>query len=340
VNTGTAKEKTDEQSGPNVTDWFAYDLVLHMKHRVENNSLGGYGHQAADLMTHKWIDFGGPDKGRGVNTVRLGKTVFTKNQLGNFALLFIGRIWPPSDVGDVLAGISVSERVSPKLKVLWQKVFADPESLVDDATQTIIARNKALIGKDRVESTAILGYSIIPNHKKDYFGKWSDKFLWRADNLAVFGAAVEVADRFLKKIDPNLNEARKKVDKLVMDQEGRKKLEKAVREALDEVFGGSEAANKVLGEAVKRFAHLQPSPVSGKIGIGALTFTPNHGGFDTNSLEDPKGEGFKGAPSIAVATLIKNKYEEYRKAGGKMTLAQWRVAEYEDYTKRSGITPR
>jgi hypothetical protein len=308
VNAGGTVEKADEKSGPDVLDWFAEDLVLHMKQRVENNRLlfGGFVHQAADLMSHKWIDFGGPRTGRGVNTVVLNSKVLTKNELGNIALLVIGRIWPTGDWSEFWSDFALNRGIVGKK---------------DESTLKIL-KNDAL--KDPVNGVAVLGYALIPDYRKAQFGKWKPgEFLWRAENLAAFGVGYEIADRFLKKINSNLDEARKQIDKDVETEVGRAKLVGLMKETLHELFDGGKKADDALLAAMNRYYDLQPSQngAKGPMTINTISFTPNFGGFNVQSLDYKSAGRFKGPSSIGMAGEIKKAWEKYREGGGTLNLA-------------------
>jgi hypothetical protein len=45
-------------------------------------------------MAAKWMDFGGPADGKGVNTVVVAGNVLRKNQLGNITFMFIADLYP------------------------------------------------------------------------------------------------------------------------------------------------------------------------------------------------------------------------------------------------------
>jgi len=102
ITSGKKKEQCDDVCGVDVTEWFRKDMISHLKYAIKyQNSIGGdyfdFRHQAAHLMSHKWIDFA-TDKcstGKCVNTVRLATVCIRKNQLGNMMFAFIGRMYPP-----------------------------------------------------------------------------------------------------------------------------------------------------------------------------------------------------------------------------------------------------
>jgi hypothetical protein len=88
-------ERTSDISGPDATKWYAKDLIYHLKRRLETKSnnnvtdLKQFVNQAANHMSHKWINFGAPAKGKGANTVVLGDLVTAKKQLGIIAFGFV-----------------------------------------------------------------------------------------------------------------------------------------------------------------------------------------------------------------------------------------------------------
>jgi hypothetical protein len=61
---------------------------------ITNGNLFSFKDQGKYLMTPKWMDFGGPDKGKGVNTVVIAGHAIRKNQLGNIELIFVSTLDP------------------------------------------------------------------------------------------------------------------------------------------------------------------------------------------------------------------------------------------------------
>jgi hypothetical protein len=96
ANQGVAVDpKETDAAGPDVTDWYAYDLIMHLKHRFENPIIDDFIDQAKDMMSHKWINFGTPTSGKGLNTVVVRGMVLHKKQLGNMAFTVVGTVLPP-----------------------------------------------------------------------------------------------------------------------------------------------------------------------------------------------------------------------------------------------------
>src|SRR5207248_2652442 len=84
ANEGVPPQVLEENNiaGPDVTHWYAADLIIQLDHRLKHEGVRDFKHQAADLMSYKWINFGSPATGPGVNTVVLGNMVIAKKQLG------------------------------------------------------------------------------------------------------------------------------------------------------------------------------------------------------------------------------------------------------------------
>jgi RHS repeat-associated protein len=345
VNAGGTMEKTVEKSGPDVTDWFAYDLVMEMQHRKKHNKFDAFMNQAANVMSYKWINFGSPGTGRGMNTVVLGKKVMTKNQLGNIALMVVGRIWPPSEILETLA--KMRQAMTPNLVRDLGLMTLDlhPTGGLNPVAIDVLAQKTTPVGRAadaRVDNVAALGYSIIPNYEQEYFGKLKpNEVLWRADNLAAFGIGVEIADRFLRKINPtNLDEARKTFEREVDTQAGSARFVELMKQTLHELFDGGAKADAALLAATQTYSGLQPGGLGSKMTKDAISFTPNYGGFNLQSLDTTGAPKFEGPTSLGMAArAIKDAHQAYKNRGGTLTFEQWRQQELEDYTKPNGVPP-
>jgi RHS repeat-associated protein len=115
-----------DESGPDVTSWFAKEIVAQVAWRRDRYGINlgeGYTNdnpwwivpaytadiprriqidgeafrfQAAYLLSAKWMDFGGPDSGKGVHTVSIAnRVVIRKNQLGNMEFAMIATLYTP-----------------------------------------------------------------------------------------------------------------------------------------------------------------------------------------------------------------------------------------------------
>jgi hypothetical protein len=160
VNQGIPIEAgVQEESGPDVTSWFARDLVKQLQARQNRmgkaTDLLEFADQAANDMSYKWIDYGGPVTGRGVNTVVLAGRALRRNILGNISLTFVGAILGPEGFTT-----KVLENAASLGKGV-EKVFADP----------LAARIlKLAVTVDNEVKPAMFGYSIIPYHRVDRWG--------------------------------------------------------------------------------------------------------------------------------------------------------------------------
>ena len=129
--TGVPVKHVKDISGPDVTDWYAREIADQILYRVdqqrkayqgvlanvagpdrvmadegsglvvgemanaETNNLLSFFHQAKYYMAPKWMDFGSPSEGKGVNTVVVAGRVLRKNQLGNIEFGVIVNLLPP-----------------------------------------------------------------------------------------------------------------------------------------------------------------------------------------------------------------------------------------------------
>jgi hypothetical protein len=125
---GVKAVATTDEAGPNATRWFAEDIYDQIKHRgselakfkktldgldmlraagvpkavlapaalsAAKDDLLSFREQAKYFMAPKWIDFGTPKVGKGVNTVVLAGNAMRKNQLGNIEFGLISWLQPP-----------------------------------------------------------------------------------------------------------------------------------------------------------------------------------------------------------------------------------------------------
>jgi RHS repeat-associated protein len=92
--------KCSDKCGPDITDWFRADIKAHLAFADENTSLFSFRYQAADLMSHKWINFSSGNAGCGtgkcVNTVMLDGVCLRKNQVGNIMFGIVATFHQPA----------------------------------------------------------------------------------------------------------------------------------------------------------------------------------------------------------------------------------------------------
>jgi len=103
-----------------VTEWFAKDLAAHLLNRAvaeskavkdgqvpintaeaQKKNEDYFLQQVKYWMAPKWMDFGGPAAGKGVNTVVLAGHAIRKNQLGNIEFGFIVNALPVPGKGGI-----------------------------------------------------------------------------------------------------------------------------------------------------------------------------------------------------------------------------------------------
>jgi len=105
--------------GPDVTEWFARDLVTHVGVAQEiarnagNVRLHAFRFQAKYWMSYKWMNFDVKGCGTGPcrNTVMIWGTCIRKNQLGNIAFGLVGTLFPPGNLfGKYETPMSVMEK--------------------------------------------------------------------------------------------------------------------------------------------------------------------------------------------------------------------------------------
>jgi hypothetical protein len=263
-----------DAAGPDVTDWFAEDLVDQIKYRVGEQQRiakkyplppAGFGgrdagdaaaagaataaatadlfsfrYQAKYLMCPKWIDFGGPQEGRGVNTVVLADRCLRKNVLGNIELLVVGTVLPTS------AGVDFT--------VHYPYFFPNGCTYFEDHPYA------------------------------DNFGPWKGKV--RADNLAAFGVGNEIGERILKRLGLNPNSTMAARHAALM-----RLRPNVVRRIIEDVLKNEQ----VLTDAVNRYKDsFSELPKGASFTPDTLTFIPEFGGFNTNSCKPVKGNTYRG----------------------------------------------
>lgn len=274
---GVAKEAgvTDE-AGPDVTDWFARDIVDQLEYRAQTISrlwrdalvrvpdnpssyvlgadLQEFAYQAAYLLAPKWMDFGSPKEGRGVNTVVVHGRVLRKNILGNIEFGLISDLFAP---------------------------YGFPNHPVRQAYIT-----GAPI---KYDSTGVSTYA--GGHywgKEGNFGEFAGKY--RADNLAAFGVGHGIFTG-LRNLNPpggriidKIRDRASRGAKVILTKEEKTQLIKDIKQILKDILTNE----AVLARRVNKYNdHLERK--SGlknvTIGVNALFFIAEHGGFNTESCK-------------------------------------------------------
>ena len=321
---GKPKTKVDDVSGPEATEWFAKDIVAHIKHRANDvrtrsntagpetaigaglADLASFRDQAAHLLAPKWIDFGKPSNGKGVNTVVVAGHTIRKNQLGNIEFGIISDLFPPPFY---------------KHPVTYAYKGEGPE---------LFERLPGYGAKD------VNSFNPDHPHANDNLGEF--KGLYRADNLAAFGVGHGIADS-IKQLEI-YKEIHKRIgddsNKPIMIAEQEAQLTKEVVKLLNNLFNDQVA----LGRRVNKYHELL-SEKSGikniKLSPDTLFFVPSYGGFNTDSLTIPPNndkQPYKGLNSIEQFDRLKKEYDMYKKIAGPgfLELGEWLKEYHEKYT--------
>jgi hypothetical protein len=321
ANSGVPKKESSDVAGPDVTSWFACDLIAQLKHRFDTKSgnpaidVTAFRDQAADTMSYKWMNFGGPVEGNGVNTVVLGNAALRKNQLGNLAFMVVGTMYPPSN-------FALTEA---RGRLRRQNRDRDARAVLDrrnyDSSIDIIAQ---------------IGYAVAPVYEDDSRGKFGES-VFRADNLAAFGVGRLIAWSFMKELAASDDEARKIFEEKAKTQEGRAELCQKMEKVLRKLFDSSAESNQELAKAVNAFQKFQPVPGAPRIGLDALTFTPDYGGFNFNSVSRNGVKVF--SPGVSSVGAEAAMYQEWKRSNqGKShdDYRAWRKEQFEKWTEYSG----
>jgi hypothetical protein len=328
--------------GPNVTKWFARDLILQLKDRLDTRSsvavptdLSHFGNQAGNHMSYKWLAFGDPPRGRGTSTVVLGDLPLHKKQLGNLAFMFVPTIYcPDSNATD--AATEYKSLAGGMSAFFGGKGAKYREAVLDKRGEI----------KSAIEAVARIGYAVAPYYDPPAFGEFGDKVVYRADNLAAFGLGRQLAWEFMDRIEPGSNnKARDKIKELLSVRD-KDKLNKNVQELADKL---EVLLNEKLGDDGRRvageigaFRKLQPIPNAPPITLDSLTFTPEYGGFNYRSLA-----GRREVPvfasndnTIAAADRILKQYrDEIKNKLTKDEFGTWREKKYEQWTTHGNGLP-
>jgi RHS repeat-associated protein len=317
--TGVPKKRVDDISGPDVTDWFVRDIVDQIEYRAKMiskniDNTGGvprvrpepdlrdFKKQVAYYLAPKWIDFGSPDHGRGVNTVVVERRVLRKNQLGNIEFGIISDLMPPPLPGIIKNPIE----------------FAYGGTLFNDPTPVFTYWTE--------------------HFHSDNFGKF--KGLVRADNLAAYGVGHGIATYLRLNAAGTLKEIQRdvrggKFEGLTKAQ--RQQLTKQVAAALRAFFATDDNA---LGRRVNTYNKLLSKKLDSgelRIPIKALFFVPEYdGGFNTESLTR---SGVKNPVKLTsreyFEKVLQPAYEQYKKDLGDRAfdIDDWLRKYREDYAK-------
>lgn len=333
ANKGVPKEEgVMDMAGPDVTSWYAQDLIAQLDFRLKTMAAPirdaiRFRDQGRDAMSYKWIDFGSPEKGRGVNTVVLGKVAIAKKQLGNIALTFVGTIFPPYN----------KDLDAAALKRAVESTSQDPSCF---ATAIHIGNlmNDGKINSSS-EKVAAMGYSIVPAYDGSQFGDFDR--VYRADNLAAFGVGQMLAWRFMKELDPNDDKARDIIKDKVKSDEGSAELATKLEKVLREFFADTEQSRKDLLPAVNAFRWYQPGKNPPEIGVDALFFTPDYKGFNLNSLSKEGVSIFqpKGGNTILWEKEMNKQWEKDNPGKSHAEYEKWRQEQFEKWDKYGGFKP-
>jgi hypothetical protein len=159
-------------------------------------------------------------------------------------------------------------------------------------------------------------------------------------------------------VDANVVEA--KIGALVDPKKGTPadltKLATLMEGVLKETFSNTQRAKKELSQAVDAYRYFQPVWDSAnpppKIGLDALTFTPDFGGFNTNSLTPDNVPVFKPDPEKGASAIDWEKemhaayqaqpdLQNNKAARDSHKLYEaWRAEQYENYASGKGFRPK
>jgi hypothetical protein len=292
-------------------------------------------HEAADLMSYKWLDFSAPSAPRGSdqvpkgsNTVVVGDLAMAKKQLGNIAFMFVPTIDRPN-------GPTLSIGAEAKGFADWWKG--------DNHKEPVLGVKTAPKVKDALEEIARIGYSVEPYYKAPAFGNFEDPPVYRADNLAAFAVGRDLGWTFLDELARDgQEEPRKKIKSMLCKKNNAKNdatVEKNVQILTDrlEKLLNRKVGNggKDLANVVDSFRKFQPISNAPPITLDALTTTPDYGGFNFRSLAgSDKAPAFSSMDnSIAAADRM---FKEFKRETGHDKnddrFKRWRAEKYQQWT--------
>jgi hypothetical protein len=323
-----------DKAGPNVTEWFGKEVHDQIEYRQKKEKvirgdvaiptaiydffslpspfgpLNGmrqaetYKYQVKYLVSDKWMDFGSPNQGKGMNTVILGDRVLRKNQLGNIILGVLAAIAEfPSDLVD-------KDGVNPVGAMTADK---SPDNMMAYAWHQVAQRYDWFRKDGTDKEKEDKGYH---PHADNWYLFQGER---RADNLAAIGVGVTIGEQIKAKM------ARGKIPSPEVISEIVEKLMK------DDV---------ALEKAVNRYSDWYGQ----KFTVNTLTTIEYYGGFNTNSLQPdkntPKYEGPNGIDYFNnVLDPAHKKYmKERQDAGYEGYKIDWWLKKYrENYKNPKGL---
>jgi hypothetical protein len=249
------------------------------------------------LMAPKWIDFGSPKMGRGVNTVVVDGHVLRKNQLGNIEFGIISDLMPPQLPWWINNAVEFAYMYFPGLPTSTFWAQHDHSENYGEFKGLFRADNLAAFG---------VGHAISADLKKNAAG-----------TLRAIQAQARQG-KFMKLTGKERND-----------------LTAAVAASLKRLFSNDEAlAQSVNTYSALLRKKLGGGEV--KIPIEALFFVPEYGGFNTDSLT-PSKEDYTGMLTSReyFEKELQPAYDQYKKdlRDRAYDIDQWLRKYHEDYSK-------
>lgn len=357
--------------GPDVTKWLARDFIWHLRFRLEQQTtalsaledISSFARQAADKLSYKWIDFGGPDAGKGVNTVVVGDYVLRKNQLGNMGVRVIGTLFPPR--GTPLQFGSNIPEIGGFAQLADKFPGANDVKARLDADKIKIDSNI-----DRVALLAYMAANPSIGLTPDVVGGFDGR-VYRADNLAAMGIGRLIAwkffeglrsktyERIVKEANGNKDKiaaeiAKPDVAKTIHDERedflkrhlsGDLQLHEGSRDfyaiqelmirTLEDLFRGPGKAE--LPKAAEAFGKFIPVANAPTIRLDAFTFTPDFNGFNTLSLKPTKKPEFSAKwTSIGAESQIHRRFVEEKGVRPYPEYEKWRIEKFQKWIEKAG----
>ncbi len=332
---GVPKTVTKDVSGPVVTDWYARDVVDMLETRTQaiaqarkdadlmiksSQASGGmlidpfsapsgtdqlaFKNQVAYQLAPKWMDFGSPTTGQGVNTVVLADRVLRKNILGNIEFGIISDLLPP-------AGF-------PKHPVAYFYGGAFGAGSGYPAAGS--------------------------NYTQPFFSKNFGGFKGsaRADNLAAFGVGHGLAVEIKKlPVWAKFVTAARTGKAVVLTAAERTQFTADVKNIIVKLLADNAAmARRVNKYQALLKAKLGANAIA-KIPVDALFFIPEYGGFNTESL-NPSKTPYKGPLTSReyFQKTLQPEYQQYKAkyANRAYLIDDWLQKYREDYAAYSQLT--
>jgi hypothetical protein len=185
------------------------------------------------------------------------------------------------------------------------------------------------------------GHLIIPVYPEGSFGKFEDDRVYRADNLAAFGVGRLIAWKFLaewrKEGEKDDKRALHRISARLGTEQGRAELTEKMEKVLREVFADNQGARAQLELAVSSFRKFQPTEEAAHVSLDALTFTPDYGGFNLNSLDRKKALVFQTTGNtIGWETAMWQTWKEENNSSNHQKYEMWRKEQFDNWTKYGG----